>query len=61
MLAIIQAHPLIRTVVKYQHYLTETVEQFKAIVELVDGSYLHINEVWVDGKLKKYAYYYTTA
>jgi len=52
--------PLIRAVIKYEHRLTETVEQFKAVVELVDGSYLHINEVWFDGDLKKYAYYWLT-
>jgi len=57
MLGTLQTHSVIRAVINYQHRLVETVEQFKATAELVDGSYLHINEVWVDGDLKKYAYY----
>ena len=28
--------------------------------ELVDGSYLHLNEVWIEGELRKYAYYQVT-
>ncbi len=58
MLSQLQSYPaLILGVVKYEHLLKESVEQFKAVVELVDGSYLRINEVWLNGKLKKYAYY----
>ena len=61
MLSQLQSHPaLILTVVKYEHRLKESVEQFKAIVELVDGSYLRINEVWLNGELEKYAYYWLT-
>jgi len=61
MLSQLQSHPvLILGVVKYEHRLKETVEQFKATVELVDGSYLRINEVWLNGELKKYAYYWLT-
>ena len=51
---------LVITIVKYERRLRETVEQFKAVVELADGSYLHVNEVWIDGRLKKYAYYWLT-
>lgn len=34
--------------------------QYKAIARLADGSNLHINEVWIDGELRKYAYYQVT-
>lgn len=51
---------LIRTVVRYEHRLTGTVEQFKAVAWLVDGSHPHINEVWLSGQLHKYAYYWLT-
>ncbi len=61
MLSQLRSHPtLIQTVVKYERRLKMSVEQFKAVVELSDGSYLHINEVWVDGELEKYAYYWLT-
>jgi len=61
MLSQLHAYPtLILSVVKYEHRLKESVEQFKAVVELVDGSYLRINEVWIKGALEKYAYYWLT-
>ena len=61
MLLQLQSHPsLILGVVNYEHRLKESVEQFKAVIELVDGSYLHINEVWLNGTLEKYAYYWLT-
>lgn len=31
---------------------------YRAKVLFVDGSILHINEVWIDGELKKYRYYW---
>ena len=37
--------------------LNGSVEQIKADVQLADGSRLHINEVYVLGQLRKYAYY----
>lgn len=58
MLSTLQAHPdLILSIPKYEHRLHEQIEQFKAVAELIDGSRLHINEVWVANKLEKYAYY----
>jgi hypothetical protein len=45
---------------QYEHRLCDTVEQFKAIVQLVDGTRLHISEVWVGGELRKYAYFQVT-
>jgi hypothetical protein len=61
MLAQLKNYPkLILAVIKYEHRLTETIEQFKAVVQLVDSSQLHINEVWLDGELIKYAYYWLT-
>ncbi len=61
MLSQLQQHPdLILAVTKYEHRLTDTIEQFKAVAQLVDGSQLHLNEVWIDGTLHKYAYYWLT-
>lgn len=51
---------LITAVASYDHRLKGTVEQFKAVANLEDGSRLHINEVWFEGKLEKYAYYWLT-
>jgi len=55
----IESYPLlVLTVVKYEHRIRESLEQFKAVLELADGSYLHVNEVWLDRELRKYAYYW---
>jgi hypothetical protein len=51
---------LITAVFNYEHRLKGTVEQFKATVQLADGSRLHVNEVWVENELEKYAYYWLT-
>ncbi len=51
---------LIKAVFDYEHRLKGTIEQFKAVVQLADGSRLHINEVWIEDKLEKYAYYWLT-
>ncbi len=51
---------LILTVLSYEHRLNGDVAQYKAIVQLVDGSRLHINEVWIANALHKYAYYRLT-
>lgn len=51
---------LILEIISYTHRLSGPVEQFKAVARLTDGSDLHINEVWVDGELRKYAYYQVT-
>ncbi|MCA9917901.1 MAG: hypothetical protein KC445_08120 [Anaerolineales bacterium] len=51
---------LIIAVASYDHRLKGAVEQYKAVVHLSDGSRLHINEVWLEGKLEKYAYYWLT-
>ncbi|CAN5671300.1 DUF6516 family protein [soil metagenome] len=61
MLTLLQARPaLILAILQYEHRLQGQVEQFKAIVELADGSRLHINEVWLSSLLRKYAYYWLT-
>lgn len=61
MLAVLQSYPqLVLEVVSYNHRLNGAVAQHKAVVRLVDGSNLHINEVWIDGELHKYAYYQVT-
>jgi len=61
MLQELRSHPtLIIAVTKYEQRLRGSVEQFKAVVQLINGSHLHINEVWVEGKLEKYAYYWLT-
>ncbi len=51
---------LVRALSRYEHRQSGTVEQFKATVLLVDGSWLHLNEVWLQGALHKYAYYWLT-
>jgi len=43
---------------RYLHRQSGSVEQFKAVAILIDGTRLHINEVWVQGELVKYAYYH---
>lgn len=61
MLADLQAYPrLIREIVSYDHRINGAVAQHKAVARLADGSNLHINEVWIDGELRKYAYYQVT-
>jgi len=51
---------LILEVVSYNHRIDGAVAQHKAVTRLVDGSTLHINEVWIEGELRKYAYYQVT-
>jgi hypothetical protein len=51
---------LILSVPHYEHRVIGNIEQYKAIAHLVDGSRLHINEVWLQGVLHKYAYYWLT-
>jgi hypothetical protein len=61
MLDLLQSHPeLVRRIPTYAYRRNGQVEQFKAVAELVDGSRLHINEVWIEGNLHKYAYYQVT-
>lgn len=61
MLEELRSHPqLILEVVSYSHRINGAVAQHKAVARLVDGSTLHINEVWIDGELRKYAYYQVT-
>ncbi len=61
MLAQLQDRPnLISATLKYEHRLRDEFEQVKAVVQLVDGTYLHLNEVWINGMLRKYAYYQLT-
>ncbi len=58
MLEDLQSYPqLILEIVSYHHRMTGAVAQHKAIARLADGSSLHINEVWIEGELAKYAYY----
>jgi len=42
------------------HRVNGSVEQFKADMQLVDGSRLQVNEVYVGSQLRKYAYYRLT-
>jgi hypothetical protein len=61
MLSQLQARsPLILVVTRYEHRLRGSVEQFKALAQLMDGSQLRLNEVWLDNQLHKYAYYWLT-
>lgn len=61
MLASLQGrNDLILSVPRYEHRLSGSVEQFKAVAQLVDGFRLHINEVWIESRLHKYSYYWLT-
>lgn len=51
---------MVREIVSYDHRINGAVAQQKAIVRLVDGSNLLINEVWIEGEMRKYAYYQVT-
>jgi hypothetical protein len=60
-LAQLQARPnLILDAPYYEHRVVGHVEQYKAVAYLIDGSRLHINEVWQHSMLSKYAYYWLT-
>lgn len=61
MLEELRSHPqLILEVVSYSHRINGAVAQHKAVARMMDGSTLHINEVWIEGELRKYAYYQVT-
>jgi hypothetical protein len=51
---------LVLTVARLTRRLNGSIEQIKADAQLADGSLLHINEVYVQGHLRKYAYYRLT-
>lgn len=56
----LEQHTLITAVSHLTHRLDGSVEQFKAEVQLIDGSRLYINDVYIDKELRKYAYYRLT-
>lgn len=61
MLSTLQSYPnLVVYILRYEHWVRGEVEQHKAVVQLADGSRLHLNEVWIVGRLQKYAYYWLT-
>jgi len=45
-------------VVSVDHRIREGIEQYKAKVILADGSNLRVSEVFIDGELVKYSYYW---
>lgn len=49
---------LVVGVASIDHVAREAFEQYKAKLLLADGSSLHVSEVWVDGQLTKYSYYW---
>jgi hypothetical protein len=51
---------LVVEILRFEHYIKAGVEQFKAVALLKDSSRLHINEVWLEGRLHKYSYYWLT-
>jgi len=59
-LATLERHALVAAVTHFTHRLNGSVEQFKTEVQLVDGSRLYINEVYIGKTLRKYAYYRLT-
>jgi len=61
MLQKLRSYPaLIIAIPQYEQRIRGSVEQIKAVARLTNGSRLYINEVWLDGKLGKYAYYWLT-
>ena len=55
---LLERSSLVVAVTDYLHRKSGSVEQFRAVAFLVDGTRLHINEVWIGGELIKYAYYH---
>lgn len=49
---------LITSVVSVDHRARENVEQYKAKLLLADGSNLRVSEIFIDGDLIKYSYYW---
>ncbi|MBM3130481.1 MAG: hypothetical protein FJ009_17870 [Chloroflexi bacterium] len=49
---------LITGIVSVDHRARENVEQYKAKLLLADGSNLRVSEVFIDGDLVKYSYYW---
>lgn len=58
MRAVLEQSRAVYLVQKFEHRRNGAVEQFKAIALLIDGSRLHVNEVYLNGRLHKYAYYW---
>ena len=49
---------LITGIVSVDHQIREGIEQYRAKFLLADGSNLRVSEVWIDGDLTKYSYYW---
>lgn len=49
---------LITSVISVDHRTRENVKQYKAKLLLADGSNLRVSEVFIDGDLVKYSYYW---
>jgi hypothetical protein len=57
----LRRHPdLVAAILSLTHYLDGAIEQLKAEIRLAEGSRLHVNEVPISGRLRKYAYYRLT-
>jgi hypothetical protein len=57
----LRRHPdLVAAVLSLTHRLDGPIEQLKAEIQLADGSHLHVNEVYISGQLRRYAYYRLT-
>jgi hypothetical protein len=57
---LLNSSPAVHSLLRFEHRLDEGIAQFKAIALLIDGSRLHVNEVYLHGALHKYAYYWLT-
>lgn len=57
---LLDSSPAVSTLLRVEQRVDGSIEQFKAVAILVDGSRLHVNEVRIHGTLHKYAYYWLT-
>jgi len=49
---------LVVGVASLDHFTRQGIEQYKAKLLLADGSNVRVSEVWIDGQLARYSYYW---
>lgn len=56
--ALLRQYDFVLGVSLFLHRRSGKIAQYKAEIQLSDGTRLHVNEVWIDEELRKYAYYH---